>query len=94
MAESTSGSTDFLERYRVALQDAAGWPFELHDEDVEAVLALARDVAHGTERRNAPLATFLLGQFVLARKAEGAPVPTVLDEAQALARTLLSDAPP
>jgi hypothetical protein len=29
--------------------------------DVEAVLALARDVAHSLERKNAPLTSYLLG---------------------------------
>jgi hypothetical protein len=36
----------------------------LDDAEVEAVLALARDVAHGTERKNAPIAAFLAGRFV------------------------------
>jgi uncharacterized protein DUF6457 len=82
----------FLERYRKALQEAAGSPVKLDGDDVEALLDLARDVAHGTERRNAPLATFLVGQFVAARAAEGATAPAALDEARALARTLLPDA--
>jgi hypothetical protein len=37
---------------------------ELDDAAIDAVLALARDVAHGTERKNAPLASFLAGRFV------------------------------
>ncbi len=37
---------------------------ELDDAEMEAVLALARDVAHGTERKNAPVAAFLAGRFV------------------------------
>lgn len=32
--------------------------------EVARLLTLARDVAHGTERRNAPLATFLVGLAV------------------------------
>jgi hypothetical protein len=36
----------------------------LDDGQVEALLDLARDVAHGTERKNAPLAAFLAGRFV------------------------------
>jgi hypothetical protein len=35
--------------------------------DIDAVLALARDVAHNQERRNAPLTAFLLG-FAAAQK--------------------------
>jgi hypothetical protein len=37
---------------------------ELDAAETEAVLALARDVAHGTERKNAPVAAFLAGRFV------------------------------
>jgi hypothetical protein len=36
----------------------------LDDAEIEAILALARDVAHGTERKNAPIAAFLAGRFV------------------------------
>ena len=36
----------------------------LDDAQVEKLLDLARDVAHGTERKNAPLATFLAGAAV------------------------------
>jgi hypothetical protein len=36
----------------------------LDESEVDAILALARDVAHGTERKNAPLAAFLAGRFV------------------------------
>lgn len=36
----------------------------LDDADCETILDLARIVAHGTERKNAPLAAFLAGWFV------------------------------
>ena len=36
----------------------------LDPADVDAVLDLARVVAHGTERRNAPLAAYLVGRWV------------------------------
>ena len=90
----TADPAVFLERYREALQEAAGRPVPLDDEEVQALLDLARDVAHGTERRNAPLATFLVGQFVAARVAEGATARAALDEARVLARILLPDARP
>ena len=50
--------TDWLSTYA----DALG--LDLDDSEIEALLALARDVAHGTERKNAPLASFLAGRFV------------------------------
>jgi hypothetical protein len=37
---------------------------ELSEAEVQTILDLARDVAHGTERKNAPLAAFLAGRFV------------------------------
>jgi hypothetical protein len=37
---------------------------KLTQAEVEALLDFARDVAHGSERKNAPLAAFLAGRFV------------------------------
>jgi hypothetical protein len=48
---------DWLDRFADALSVTRLGPTE-----VEALLDLARVVAHGTERRNAPLATFLVGR--------------------------------
>ena len=53
------------------------------------ILHLARDVAHGTERRFAPLAAYLTGRFVTARVQQGAAVEEALAEAQAAAARLL-----
>jgi hypothetical protein len=54
----------------------------LSPEDVETLLAIARDVAHRVERRITPLSTFLLGAAVGRREAAGA------GRAEALALTL------
>ena len=48
---------DWLDRFADALSVA-----RLDPAEVDALLDLARLVAHGTERRNAPLATFLAGR--------------------------------
>lgn len=61
----------------------------LSDEDADVVLQLARVVAHGTERRNAPLATFVAGQFVATQVGSGAAASTALEEALDEARRLL-----
>lgn len=53
------------------------------------ILLLARDVAHGTERRNAPLATYLAGRYVAARMAGGADERTALDEVRETVAALL-----
>jgi hypothetical protein len=54
------------------------------------ILNLARDVAHGVERRLAPLAAYLTGRFVAERLRQGATVDEALAEAQAAARSLIS----
>ena len=48
---------DWLDRFADALHVP-----RLDPAEVEAVLDLARVVAHGTERRNAPLAAYLAGR--------------------------------
>lgn len=50
---------DFLRRLAAALDVP-----ELEPEQIETLLATARDVAHGTERRHAPLASFLVGMAI------------------------------
>lgn len=65
----------WLERYAEAL----GVP-PLTEDEVGALLDLARDVAHGAERRFAPLSTFLAGV------AAGAGDPA--DRAEAIRRAV------
>ena len=77
------------ERYRALLEQVADTPLRLDDDDAGTVLQLAREVAHGTERRYAPLATFLAGQFVAARVEGGVSVSAALAEALSLARQVL-----
>ena len=64
---------------------------DLADSEVDALLALARDVAHGSERRFAPLSSFVAGRFVSVRAAEGVPAADALAEAIAVARSMLPD---
>lgn len=59
-----SGMENWLDRYAEAL----GVP-PLAAEDVDAILDLAREVAHGTERKNAPLAAWLAGRAGVAPAA-------------------------
>jgi len=57
------------------------------------MLDLARIVAHGTERQNAPLSSYLAGQYVAARVAGGATPATAAAEAGKVAEELLGDSP-
>ena len=73
--------------------DALGGP-RLGPGEVDALLDLARTVAHATERRNAPLATYLAGRFVAQRVAAGVAPAEALAEAVARAEGAAGDAPP
>jgi hypothetical protein len=76
---------DWPERYSAALE------VDLTDEEVDVILDLARDVAHATERRFAPLSTYLTGKYVARRHASGASVDEAMGEARAIAARLLAD---
>jgi len=64
---------EWIERYAELLGAESGQDMAITEAEVEAVLDLARVVAHGTERRNAPLAAYLAGRFAAARAAAGVP---------------------
>lgn len=84
MSEPTARpEPDWPRRYAMALGA------DLTEAEVEALLDLARDVAHGSERRFAPLSTFVAGRFVATRVAAGATPADALAEAVTVARSLL-----
>jgi hypothetical protein len=86
--------TNFPRRYAEALEAESGCTLGLTDEEVDAVLDLARDVAHATERRYAPLSAFVAGKFVLDRTRAGVPVEEALEQAGAVvARVLRGEEP-
>ncbi len=66
---------DWLDRFA----DAVGVP-RMHPAEVDALLDLARVVARGTERKNAPLAAYLAGRAA----AGGVPPQDSLRTAGAL----------
>jgi hypothetical protein len=75
---------DWPERYSAALG------LDLTDDEVDAILDLARDVAHATERRFAPLSTYLTGKFVTRRVNDGVAVTDAVREAQEIVGRLLA----
>ena len=77
---------DWPERYSAALG------LDLSDEEVGTILNLARDVAHGTERRFAPLSAYLAGKYVTRRVAEGTTAEAAVLEAQEVVGRLLRQA--
>lgn len=56
---------------------------------VRLLLGLARDVAHATERRNAPLAAYLAGRYAEMRRADGIDAETAIAEVNLMARRWL-----
>ena len=80
-------SATYPDRYAEALA------LELTEVEVEAVLDLARIVAHGSERKDAPLSTYLAGQFVAELVRTGVPRAEALAEAVAAARRALDAEP-
>lgn len=80
---------DWLRRYAVALGEEP-----LTNEEVAAVLELARDVAHGTERRFAPLSAFLAGLHAASRVGEDGVRLDALNDAIEIARRLVADGEP
>ena len=81
---------EWAHQYAEALTKAAGVEIALTPEEEEAVLLLARLVAHGSERRHAPLSTFLAGKFAGERAQRGVSGSQALAEAAAIAEDLLA----
>ena len=61
----------------------------LSTPETERILRVARDVAHRVERKDTPLAAFLLGLDVAHRTASGGARGVALDEAVAATEALL-----
>ena len=81
---------EWPERYAAELAAAAGEELTLSKREEAIVLRLAREVAHRTDdRKNAPVASYLVGWFVAARVRAGASPGEALDEAFAIAERLL-----
>ena len=67
----------------------------LTEDQVMELLGIARDVAHGVERRATPLATFLLGAATQRRIGHGATAADAFADALTeLQTTLPPPAPP
>lgn len=82
---------DWLDRYAGALAQSMEGPARpgLEWGETNVVLDLARIVAHGTERKNAPLATFVAGRYSALRESTGVDRSKALAEAMEVAHALL-----
>ena len=77
-------TASYPDRYAQALA------MQLTSQEIDAVLDMARVVAHGSERRFAPLSTYLAGQFVAELVRTGVPRDEALAEAIAIAERALA----
>jgi len=57
------------------------------------LLRIARDVAHATERQNAPLAAYLIGRFVETSVCAGISETDAIEEASSIVRSIIGDGP-
>jgi len=73
-----------LERWFAAL--ASALEIEVTDIDVQALLDVARDAAHGVTRPAAPLATFLVGWAAATGGGDRAALERACATASALAK--------
>jgi hypothetical protein len=64
----------------------------ISDEAIDRVLGIAAMVAHATERKNAPLATYLAGRCVERAVSGGATVEAALLELRERLRARLPEA--
>ncbi len=83
--------TDWLESFAAALSGRLDSDRALSPTGSQknALLKLARDVAHSTERKNAPLATYIVGSYVAQRTNEGVEPEVAIEEAASSARALM-----
>jgi len=58
-----------------------------------ALLSIAREIAHGTERRYAPLASFIAGRYAELAVRQGRDVGTALREVSDAVQRLLGEPP-
>jgi predicted kinase len=76
---------DWIDRYAEALGEGAA----AEPNERRVILKLAREVAHRTERVNAPLAAFVAGQIVATRRGMGGSGEEAALEALRVAEDLL-----
>lgn len=82
---------DWFEKYAEALEERLGSSepsVHLTAHLTNPILTLARIVAHGTERKNAPLAAYVAGRYVVARGAQGVGEAAAVAEAIEIAEAI------
>ena len=88
--------SDLLPQLAAALGAAGSSPADLQpldSHDRALLLRIARNVAHATERQNAPLASYLIGRFVQSSTSAGISEAEALARAAAIVTSLVGESP-
>ena len=80
---------EWLDRWAEALGERT-----VSGEEIGAMLRLSRQVAHGVERKLAPLSTYLAGIHVGRRMAEGAGAGEAIGEVRSAADRVVPEPSP
>ena len=94
--DGEASESDLLGRLASALGDdraARGMLTPLAVRERTLLLRIARDVAHASERQNAPLASYLIGRFVQMGMSTGVGESEALSRAAAIVSSLANPAP-
>ena len=94
--DGDASDSDLLHRLALALNASAAEGARLVPLDLgerALLLRIARDVAHASERQNAPLASYLIGRFVQKRISAGVAESEALAGAAAIVSSLAGQAP-
>jgi hypothetical protein len=94
--DGDSSDSDLLHRLASALNDSTSGGTRLVPLDLgerALLLRIARDVAHASERQNAPLASYLIGRFVQGSMSAGVAESEALARAAAIVSSLAGQAP-
>jgi Domain of unknown function (DUF6457) len=94
--DGDASDSDLLQRLASALNasECEGMPLVPLDLGERALLLrIARDVAHASERQNAPLASYLIGRFVQMSMSAGVAESEALARAAAIVNALAGQAP-
>lgn len=93
MTDPTERVAQFVAELAAGSDDTVGVD-AVDASTVGALLRIAREVAHGTERFNAPLCTYVAGRYVAARVAAGADEATAIAEVEETVTRMLAAPPP
>jgi hypothetical protein len=94
--DGEASDSDLLRRLASALSDPASEGTRLVPLDPgerALLLRIARDVAHASERQNAPLASYLIGRFVQMSMSAGIAESEALARAAEIVSSLAGQAP-